>query len=104
MQLSALGRAALPDVLASEGHSYVAPSSIPLSSRPCPPRELTTHEVEDYHGSYAQAAKNAVENAGFDGVKIHAAYGYLINSSFKVAAIKDLTNTGEVLKLVASLD
>ncbi|KAH0584753.1 hypothetical protein H2248_008025 [Termitomyces sp. 'cryptogamus'] len=104
MQLWALGRAALPDVLASEGHSYVAPLSIPLSSRPSPPRELTTHEVEEYHGSYAQAAKNAVENAGFDGVKIHAAYAYLINSSFKVAAIKDLTNTGEELKLVASLD
>ncbi|KAG6877683.1 hypothetical protein C0993_005103 [Termitomyces sp. T159_Od127] len=80
MQLWALGRAAFPDVLASEGHPYVAPSSIPLSSRPSPPpRELTADEIKEYVHWYAQAAKNAVENAGFDGVEIHAANGYLID-------------------------
>ncbi|KAG6874836.1 hypothetical protein C0992_006340, partial [Termitomyces sp. T32_za158] len=80
MQLWALGRAALPDVLASEGHPYVAPSPIPLSSRPFPPpRELTTDEVKEYVHLYAQAAKNAVEHAGFDGVEIHAGNGYLID-------------------------
>ncbi|KAG5724437.1 NADPH dehydrogenase 1 [Termitomyces sp. T112] len=80
MQLWALGRAALPDILESEGHSYVAPSPIPLSSRPLPPpREMTTDEVKEYVHLYAQAAKNAVEKAGFDGVEIHAANGYLID-------------------------
>ncbi|KAG6873595.1 hypothetical protein C0995_013968 [Termitomyces sp. Mi166 len=80
IQLWSLGRAALFDVLASEGYPYVAPSPIPLSSKPSPPpRELTTDEVKEYVHLYAQAARNAVEHAGFDGVEIHAGNGYLID-------------------------
>lgn len=58
----------------------MAPSPIPLSARPSqPPRELTTDEIKEYVQLYAQAAKNAVRKAGFDGVEIHAANGYLID-------------------------
>lgn len=42
------------------------------------PRELTTAEIEELVSQYAQAAKNAI-SAGFDGVEIHAANGYLVN-------------------------
>ncbi|KAG6852440.1 hypothetical protein C0991_011929 [Blastosporella zonata] len=80
IQLWALGRTALPDLITAEGHSFVAPSSIPLTSCPSPaPRALTTDEVKEYVLLYAQAAKNAVELAGFDGVEIHGANGYLID-------------------------
>lgn len=42
------------------------------------PRELTTAEVKEIVELYRKAAENAQE-AGFDGVELHAANGYLIN-------------------------
>lgn len=42
------------------------------------PRALTNAEVKELIGLYSQAAKNAKE-AGFDGVELHSANGYLIN-------------------------
>ena len=45
---------------------------------PSMPRELGTAEIKELVALYAQAARNAV-SAGFDGVEIHAANGYLVN-------------------------
>lgn len=45
---------------------------------PSMPRELSLAEVRELVALYAQAAQNAV-SAGFDGVEIHAANGYLVN-------------------------
>lgn len=42
------------------------------------PRELTTAEVKELVQLYVQAARNALE-AGFDGIEIHCANGYLVN-------------------------
>jgi len=39
---------------------------------------LTEQEIKEYISLYAKAAKNAIE-AGFDGVEIHSANGYLID-------------------------
>jgi len=46
------------------------------------PRALTTDQIQAIVGDYAQAARNAVA-AGFDGVEIHAANGYLIDQFLK---------------------
>lgn len=42
------------------------------------PREMTKADIEVVIGQYRQAALNAIE-AGFDGIELHAANGYLIN-------------------------
>lgn len=41
------------------------------------PRALTVPEIQQIVKDYAQAAKNAIE-AGFDGIELHGANGYLI--------------------------
>jgi N-ethylmaleimide reductase len=46
--------------------------------QPPVPRALDTQEVKDLVGLYAEAARNAMA-AGFDGVEIHSANGYLVN-------------------------
>ncbi|MFA0082870.1 alkene reductase [Vibrio breoganii] len=42
------------------------------------PREMTTADIKDVIAEFHQAALNALE-AGFDGIELHAANGYLIN-------------------------
>ncbi|MCC4833174.1 alkene reductase [Shewanella sp. 1_MG-2023] len=42
------------------------------------PRAMTKADIEQVIGEYRQAALNAIE-AGFDGIELHAANGYLIN-------------------------
>ncbi|GKB68822.1 putative 12-oxophytodienoate reductase 11 [Tanacetum coccineum] len=47
-----------------------------------PPRRLRTDEIPGIINDHRQAARNAME-AGFDGVEIHAAGGYLIDQFLK---------------------
>ncbi|CAN8096328.1 unnamed protein product [Discula destructiva] len=79
-QLWALGRVASRDVLVQElgpDAKVVGPSDIPSAGgeKPTP---LTEDEIRQYIAWYVQAAKNAIA-AGFDGVEIHGANGYLID-------------------------
>ncbi|KAK0210089.1 hypothetical protein DFS33DRAFT_1402133 [Desarmillaria ectypa] len=79
-QLWAHGRAAYPEVLAAEDPSfpYIAPSDIPLTGQRAIPRPMTVEEIQEYVQLYATAAQNAMK-AGFDGVEIHGANGYLLD-------------------------
>ncbi|RDL38574.1 putative NADPH dehydrogenase [Venustampulla echinocandica] len=80
LQLWALGRAANEDNLKAElGPSATVKSSsnIPIEGSTVP-TPLTEDEIVEYVGLYAQAAKNAIA-AGFDGVEIHGANGYLVD-------------------------
>ncbi|KAI0691499.1 FMN-linked oxidoreductase [Cytidiella melzeri] len=80
LQLWALGRAADPNVLKEEGpYPLVSASDIPLAGKPDTPRPLTIKEIKEYVRLYAVAASNAVHGAGFDGVEIHGASGYLVD-------------------------
>ncbi|KAF7341188.1 putative zinc-type alcohol dehydrogenase-like protein YogA [Mycena venus] len=80
MQLSALGRAADSGELTRQDPSfpYVSASDIQLTGCAKPPRPLTVPEIKEYVALYAQAAKNAI-SAGFDGVEIQNANGYLLD-------------------------
>ncbi|KAL1943308.1 hypothetical protein VTO73DRAFT_4383 [Trametes versicolor] len=83
LQLWALGRAANPAELRAENpdYPYVSASDVPLPEKSDgeAPRPLTIPEIKQYVEAYAQAARNAVYGAGFDGVEVHCAHGYLID-------------------------
>jgi len=71
-----------PSPIRIEGNqlrSFFNPTDEPLDF--VMPRTLSVSEIEsDIIGGFVKAAKNAVDGAGFDGVEIHAANGYLIDS------------------------
>jgi len=81
LQLWALGRTADIDILEKQvpPSPYVSASAVTLTGKSKPPRPLTEAEIQDYIATYAKAASNAVHRAGFDGVEIHGANGYLID-------------------------
>lgn len=60
------------------GEQPVAPSSLPCPVTREIPRELQIDEIKDLEQAFVEAARNA-SRAGFDGVELHAAHGYLIN-------------------------
>jgi len=85
LQLWHMGRVSHPDYL--DGQTPIGPSAIavadstytPQGKKPyVTPREMTQQEIASTVNDYAQAAIRARE-AGFDGVEIHAANGYLID-------------------------
>src|SRR5690606_29744988 len=75
----------LPD---ADARDVVAPSPVPVEgllrlpgAEPRPfvtPRELRTDEMADVVAEFVAAARRAVD-AGFDGVELHGANGYLLN-------------------------
>ncbi|KAJ7100890.1 hypothetical protein B0H15DRAFT_919967 [Mycena belliarum] len=84
LQLWALGRAAQPSHLCAEDAPlpFVSASDIPLKERPATdirPRPLSIAEIQEYPQLYATAASNAVHRAGFDGVEVLSANGYLLD-------------------------
>ncbi len=89
-QLWHQGRISAPE-LQPEGKLPLAPSAMTakgvaafLHSRyqPSPvPQEMTVEDIKAAVQQFAQAAKHALE-AGFDGVELHAANGYLLQQFF----------------------
>jgi 2,4-dienoyl-CoA reductase-like NADH-dependent reductase (Old Yellow Enzyme family) len=59
------------------GGAPIAPSVIPGMSK-SPRREMTIQDIDDLVSAFAEGARRAKE-AGFDGVQIHAAHGYLLS-------------------------
>jgi N-ethylmaleimide reductase len=63
-----------PSAIKPKGQAFTAKGFEPIPT----PRALETEEIPPLTEQYAQAARNAI-TAGFDGVEIHAANGYLID-------------------------
>jgi N-ethylmaleimide reductase len=63
-----------PSAVAAEGQIYTHEGPKPFGT----PHPLTEAEIAQTIGDFAQAARNAID-AGFDGVELHGANGYLIH-------------------------
>ncbi|WP_206244511.1 alkene reductase [Novosphingobium terrae] len=98
LQLWHVGRMSHPDF--HDGALPVAPSAIPFEGAiwkvdpatgqgamvACPtPRALETAEIAAIVEDYRKAARNAIE-AGFDGVELHGANGYLIDQFLRTSS------------------
>ena len=92
LQLWHMGRVSHPDY--HDGRPVVAPSAIaapgeahvPTGKKPLTmPHALTIDEIAGVVNDYAKATKNA-RDAGFDGVEIHGANGYLIDQFLRSAS------------------
>ncbi|MFZ6731323.1 alkene reductase [Undibacterium sp. Ji42W] len=92
MQIWHAGRAAVPAF--NNGVENVGPSAIAIDSEVhtpdgkvpnAVPRELRLDEIPALVAAYAQGAKNAIA-AGFDGVEVHGANGYLIDQFLRDSA------------------
>ncbi|KAH9143318.1 hypothetical protein AeRB84_012670, partial [Aphanomyces euteiches] len=105
MQIWHGGRAAHPDC--NDGAENVAPSAIviegevhtPKGKVPnVQPRELRLDEIPAIVQAYATAAKNSIEVAGFDGVEVHGANGYLIDQFLRDGSNKRTDQYGGSLE------
>lgn len=76
IQLSHGGRQANPG---ATGLPCVGPSNIACHVTQRIPHELTVSEIAEIEDAFAEAARRS-KQAGFDGVEIHGAHGYLVCS------------------------
>lgn len=75
LQLHHAGRQALPP---PEGHKTLAPSGIPCPVLNRPVRMMKSYEITEMISKFASAAVMATK-AGFTGVELHGAHGYLLH-------------------------
>jgi len=75
IQLNHAGSRAKPDF--TRGSVPVSASSIPSSIAKIEPKPLTGEEISNLIGAFGRAARRTQE-AGFDGIDLHFAHGYLI--------------------------
>ncbi len=101
LQLWHVGRISHPSLLPN-GALPVAPSAIKPQGQAftyqglqdfVTPRALDAAELPDIIADYAKATQNALD-AGFDGVEIHAANGYLLDQFLRDSTNKRVDNYG----------
>lgn len=75
-QLNHVGRQRHTDM--EDDNTLLAPSPVKVRYTGVKPRPMTEGEIEGTIDAFGQAAR-CIKEAGFDGVQIHGAHGYLIN-------------------------
>ena len=73
------GAPVAPSAITAKTKTVLIKDGIPVFVDTSEPRALRADELPAIVHTYQAAARNAVETAGFDGVEIHAANGYLID-------------------------
>ncbi|KWT96875.1 MULTISPECIES: alkene reductase [unclassified Variovorax] len=80
------GKPVAPSAIAAKTKTVLIKNGVPTFVETSEPRALDAGELPGIVHAYAAAARNAVETAGFDGVEIHAANGYLLDQFLKTSS------------------
>ena len=63
------------------GRDNIAPSAVPIADGKPMPREMTLEDIRRVQGKFIDAAVRC-HKAGYDGVELHGAHGYLLTQFF----------------------
>ena len=77
------GKPVAPSAITAKTETVLIKDGVPTFVATSEPRALDAEELPDIVHTYQAAARNAVETAGFDGVEIHGANGYLLDQFLK---------------------
>ena len=77
------GKPVAPSAITAKTKTVLIKDGVPGFVDTSEPRALDAGELPGIVHSYQAAARNAVETAGFDGVEIHGANGYLLDQFLK---------------------
>jgi N-ethylmaleimide reductase len=80
------GQPVAPSAITAKTKTVLLKDGVPVFVDTSAPRALQAYELPDIVHAYAAAARNAVQTAGFDGVEIHAANGYLLDQFLKAGS------------------
>jgi len=72
-----------PSAITAKTKTVLIRDGVPTFVDTSEPRALQAQELPGIVHTYQAAARNAVETAGFDGVEIHGANGYLLDQFLK---------------------
>jgi N-ethylmaleimide reductase len=77
------GKPVAPSAITAKTKTVLIRDGVPTFVETSEPRALDAGELPGIVHTYQAAARNAVETAGFDGVEIHGANGYLLDQFLK---------------------
>ena len=77
------GKPVAPSAITAKTKTVLIKDGVPTFVDTSEPRALQSQELPGIVHTYQAAARNAVETAGFDGVEIHGANGYLLDQFLK---------------------
>jgi len=77
------GKPVAPSAITAKTKTVLIKNGAPVFVATSEPRALDVEELPGIVHTYQAAARNAVETAGFDGVEIHGANGYLLDQFLK---------------------
>jgi N-ethylmaleimide reductase len=80
------GQPVAPSAITAKTKTVLFRDGVPTYVETSEPRALDASELPGIVHTYAAAARNAVETAGFDGVEVHAANGYLLDQFLKTGS------------------
>ena len=63
------------------GRDNIAPSAVPIADGKPMPKEMTLEDIKRVQGKFIDAAVRC-QKAGYDGVELHGAHGYLLTQFF----------------------
>lgn len=88
------GKPVAPSAITAKTKTVLIKDGVPAFVETSEPRALDAGELPGIVHAYQSAARNAVETAGFDGVEIHGANGYLLDQFLKDGSNKRTDDYG----------